>query len=43
MVLWNFDFIWENYVTMEKNYGTLEKLWYYSENYGTILKIMELY
>ena len=26
-----------------KNYGTLEKLWYYSENYGTILKIMELY
>ena len=49
MVLWNFDFLWKNYRTMAKNYGTLEKklwfyvkkkttkLWYYIENYGTLI------
>ena len=48
MVLWNFDLIWENYVTMDKLWYFGEtmvlflKLWYYTENYGTILKIMKL-
>ena len=34
MVLWNFDLLW-------KNYGTMEKLWYYKQNYGTLPKTME--
>ena len=32
-----------NYCTVEKNYGTMEKLWYYNENYGTITKTIELW
>ena len=30
MVLWNFDLLW-------KNYGTMEKTWYYTENYSTLI------
>ena len=37
MVPWNFDFLW-------KNYGTMEKLWYYgkklldyTDNYGNLI------
>ena len=36
MVLLNFDLLWKNYCAMEK-------LWYYGQNYGTIVKTMVLY
>ena len=35
MVVWNFDLLW-------KNYGIMEKIWYYGKNYATIPKTMEL-
>ena len=35
MVLWNFDLLWKTMVLQKK-------LWYNGQNYGTILKTMEL-
>ena len=35
MVLWNFDLLWKTMVLWKK-------LWYYGQNYGTILRTMEL-
>ena len=35
MVLWNFDLLWKTMVLWIK-------LWYYGQNYGTILRTMEL-
>ena len=35
MVLWNFDLLWKTMVLWKK-------LWYYGQNYGTILRNMEL-
>ena len=30
--------LWKNYFTIrKKNYGTMEKLCYYTENYGTMI------
>ena len=36
MVLWNFDLLW-------KNHGTMEKLWQYGQNFGTMEKTIVLY
>ena len=35
--LWNFDLLWQNYGTMEKTMVLYRKLWYYTENYGTLI------
>ena len=35
MVLWNFDLLWKTMVLWKK-------LWYYGQNYGSILRTMEL-
>ena len=35
MVLWNFDLLWKIMVLWKK-------LWYYGQNYGTILRTIEL-
>ena len=37
MVLWNFDLLWKNYGTMKKSMVLWKKLWYYTENYGTLI------
>ena len=35
MVLWNFDLLWKTMVLWKK-------IWYYGQNYGTILRTIEL-
>ena len=35
MVLWNFDLLWKTMVLWKK-------LWYYGQNYDTILRTIEL-
>ena len=40
MVPWNFDLLLIKYGNME-NYGTMEKVCYYTENYGFMEKTIE--
>ena len=37
MVLWNFDILWKTMVLWKKTMVLWKKLWYYSENYGTLI------
>ena len=34
---YDFDLLWKNYGTMGKTTVLWKKLWYYTENYGTLI------